>query len=337
MKFAFNFTTCDDDLLRYPNRKAFAEALEGFDGVELMYLGPDKNKLVQPQQVVGMHLGYFPTWFDFWTQNEEALLREFGSLEMVEQVYGSLDPQILVQKIQDELVYAHAYGAEYVVYHVSESRSAELFSNTYATPDEEVVCEAAKILNAAFAQENTGLTLLCENLWQSGLTFTKPQVTALLMNELTYKHKGIMLDTGHLMHTNLDLTTQDEALAYVRSQVAAHGELAEYVHGMHLQQSLTGEVMKQTMAHPPTLEADYTKRMGQLFEYSFAMDKHQPFCAAGLDELLDDLPQLKWVTFEFMSRSQKEHQRFLHMQRDYLIKTLIREHHATQSELNAWC
>ena len=62
-----------------------------------------------------------------------------------------------------------------------------------------------------------------------------------------------MLDTGHLMHTNLELRTQEEAIDYVLEQVQRQEELAGYIRGIHLNQSLTGEFVKEYLSHPRTL------------------------------------------------------------------------------------
>lgn len=81
-----------------------------------------------------------------------------------------------------------------------------------------------------------------ENLWWPGFTFTSPQMTQKLMDGIHYEKKGIMLDTGHLLHTNLDLRNQREGIAYIQKQLEEHGELCSWIKGIHLNQSLTGKL-----------------------------------------------------------------------------------------------
>ena len=69
-------------------------------------------------------------------------------------------------------------------------------------------------------------------------------MTKRLLSQVHYQKKGIMLDTGHLMHMNLELKTQDEAVDYILEKVAEHGNLASYIKGMHLNQSITGAYVK---------------------------------------------------------------------------------------------
>lgn len=336
MKLTFNLSTCNDDLDRFESREDFESYLDGFDGVELMRLGTDERGIVTPSRVVGVHLSYFPTWYDFWVGDGQALNEWFGSAEAVRATYGSLDADSLVERVRADLAFAHAYDAEYVVYHVSECRGDELFTNHYRHSDEQVVDAAAQILNEAFTDEDGSIALLVENLWQSGFEFTRPEITARLMDEVTYPNRGVMLDTGHLMHTNLYLSTQDDAIDYVRRCIDKHGQLASYVRGVHLHQSLTGPTMRAAMREPPVLPRDATERVGRLFEYSFLIDKHQPVCARGVDELLESLDGLEWLCFELMSSSRAEHRRFLDIQRDSMPRTLLRTGHATAVERAAW-
>ena len=58
--------------------------------------------------------------------------------------------------------------------------------------------------------EDYTFDFLMENLWWPGLTMTRPEMTKRLLSQVHYQKKGIMLDTGHLMHMNLELKTQDE-------------------------------------------------------------------------------------------------------------------------------
>ena len=104
---------------------------------------------------------------------------------------------------------------------------------------------------------------------------------------------------------------------------------------MHLQQSITGELGQAAIDNPPDPQLDYDELMGRVFEFSFEIDRHQPFTVAGVDELVGSLP-LEWLTLELISRSRAEHARLIAMQRDALRRTLLRTGHATDAERRAW-
>lgn len=313
MKVQFNITTSSCDLERFGSREEFLALLEGFDGVELMVCGEDERKLIRPENVVGLHMSSFYCWLDFWQGNVERCLQEFGTEETMRAYYGGDTRQALIDRFRADLVNAKKYGAEYVVYHISDSNSLETLTGRYAHTDEEVVDAACELLNAALDGVTDGPVLLLENLWEPGLTFTRPEMTARLMEGVRYPNKGIMLDTGHLLHTNLSLRTQKEGVEYVRRCLDEHGELCKYIRGIHLNQSLTGAYMRWVRKNPPTLSDDYNEKVGQLFEYVFQADRHKPFVAPGVGELIARIAP-DYLTFEFISNDLKEHKTMLRRQ-----------------------
>ena len=60
------------------------------------------------------------------------------------------------------------------------------------------------------------------NLWWPGLTFENPEDTQALFSQVHYEKKGFMLDTGHYLHTNLDLHNQDEAVDCLHQMLDHH-------------------------------------------------------------------------------------------------------------------
>ena len=314
MKRTFNLTTYSDDLDRYADRADLLHALRGFDGVELMHCGEDARGVVPPDRVVGVHLCYFPYWYDFYTGDIGACLRELGSMDAVRALYGGEDREALVDAFRRDIAQARTEGAEYVVFHVADCADGELFSLRYRHSSAEIVTAAAELLNTLFPEPDGELVLLMENLWHPGLTLTEPEVTRQLLSGVHYRNKGILLDTGHLMHTNLSLRTQEEALAYVRRCIEAQGEtVRRTIRGIHLHQSLTGTYMARTAAHPPLMSSDPQKRMEQVYTHAFACDQHRPFTCPGVKEFIDWIDP-EYLTFEFISRSRAEHENMLREQ-----------------------
>lgn len=310
MKRTFNLTTSPDDLARFPERTDLLRLMEGFDGVELMCLDEDVRGVVPPDRVIGVHMGFFPCWLDFWNGDEAAVLREFGSREVCEGYYGGRTRDAMVQAFRRDLENAHRWGAEYVVLHTSDATLEETFTMRYHHTDEEVVDGMCELVNEVFAEEDGFLLLLLENLWQPGMTFTRPEITARLLDGVKYPNRGIMLDTGHLLHTNLDLETMEEGLTYIHGLLDAHGGLCRNIRGVHLNQSLTGAYCKRVMADPPVLAEDYFERCGQMYLHAFQVDQHRPFTCPGVRELIERIDP-DYLTFEFITENLEQHRAFL--------------------------
>lgn len=300
MKRTFNLTTSAEDLDRLRSPQDLMDLLEGFDGLELMVLDEDDRGLIPPGKVLGLHMICLPYWLDFWRQDRAALLAEFGDWEACRAYYGGDDPTLLVEGVRKDLARALHYGAEYMVYHIAHASIAESITGKYRHNDEEVIDASCKILNEALGEDDRGVTLLLENLWAPGLTFTRPEMTRRLMEGIRYPNKGIMLDTGHLMHTDTSLRSQEEAIAYIHRMLDDHGELAAWVKGMHLNQSLTGAYHQSVMDAPPPLAGDYAARYGQLFAHIFKVDTHQPFTNPAVAGLVQRIGP-DYLTFEMIS------------------------------------
>lgn len=314
MKRTFNLTTYTEDLDRYRDRADLLSALDGFDGVELMHCGEDSQGIVPPEKIVGVHLVFYPYWYDFYTGDMDACVRNLGSREAVRALYGGDTPDALIEAYRRDVDRARAEGAAYVVFHVSDCADEELFTLRYRHTSREIVTATVDLLNRLFPEPDGDLVLLLENLWHPGLTLTESDVTRQLLSGVRYQNKGIMLDTGHLMHTELTLRTQDEALAYIRKRIEEQGEsVRQAIRGIHLHQSLTGEYMAAVAAHPPRLSNDPTKRMEQVYTHAFACDQHRPFTCPGVREFIHWIDP-EYLTFEFISRSRAEQEAMLREQ-----------------------
>lgn len=314
MKTLFNITTSEDDVDRFESSADLEDMLNPhFDGVELMYYRADERQIIPKDKVVGYHMQFYPTWLDFWKGNEERLLKEFDTRENWERYYGGAGREGILRRLKADLHMAHEYGAEYVVFHVSEATVEESFTWNYYYSDEEVVDATAELLNELFKEENEKIALLLENLWQPGLTFTRPEITKRLVEKIEYSNKGIMLDTGHLLHTNTALKTQEEGISYIHQMLDEHGELCKYIRGMHLNQSLTGEYCECMKNYPPQMEATFAGRYNQMFFHAYAVDKHEPFTGEGIKELVERISP-EYLTFEFITADNTQHRSYLEQQ-----------------------
>ena len=320
MKTLFNITTSEDDIDRFESAEDFEGMMKSFDGVELMYFREDEKKIIGKDKVVGLHMHFFPFWLDLWKGNEERLLNEFDTRENFERYYGGDSRDAILSRYREDLKIAHQYDVEYVVFHVSEASIEESFTWNYYYSDEEVVDATAELLNELFKNEDGKIALLLENLWQPGLKFTDPSITKRMLDQIVYPNKGIMLDTGHLLHTNTKIRTQEEGVAYINELLDKHGELVKYIRGMHLNQSLTGEYCEDTKKNPPPMADTYWERYTQMFYHAYAVDKHEPFTAKGVKELINRIAP-EYVTFEFITADHKQHCEYLEQQLEALGKS----------------
>jgi len=319
MKRMFNLTTSSHDLDRYKNRQEIIAMMEGFDGVELMYYGEDERQIIPPDAVIGYHIKSFtaPYWLDFYKDNKKELKAEFGSMELCYEYYGSDSPKILAQEMRDELERAISFGAEYVVVHVSDCSIEESFTGRYKHSNSEVISAVCEIINEVFVGENLPMLLL-ENLWVPGLTLTDVTTTQMLLDGVTYSNTGIMLDTGHFIHTDTSIRTQQEGITYIHKMLDAHGDLISRIKGVHLNQSLTGEYFEKIKQNPPALKVNYNERVTQLFEHIFKLDLHKPFNDPSIKELIKRISP-DYLTFEFITENNNQLKMYLDQQKASLI------------------
>lgn len=131
------------------------------------------------------------------------------------------------------------------MFHAADAGIEQTLTGRGGYASREVIDGVCEFLNELMGGVTDGPALLLENLWESGLTMAEPELTARLMDGVEYKNKGIMLDTGHLMHTNTALRTQAEALRYIQDMLDRHGALCRFIRGIHLNQSVTGAYMRR--------------------------------------------------------------------------------------------
>ena len=317
MKKQINMTDSRDDLDRFASRKELEEFLEGFDGIELMHLEDDPRNLIPSELVVGYHMSFPEYWMDFWRGDRKRYTAEYDTLEKAAANYGGTGPEALIRRLRREYENARRCRAEYMVLHVSDAGAFEEITGRYHYTDREVIRELCDLVGEALPDDPEGPLLLLENLWQPGLTFTDPEMTGLLMDGIRYPWKGIMLDTGHLLHTNPELQSQEEGVAYIHQQLDKHGSLCRFIRGVHLHQSLTGNIMQQYAKSPPQPLPTWEERMGQLFDYVFQVDLHRPFTADGVKEMVERITP-EYLTFEFITRNLPEHRHFLEQQKRVL-------------------
>ena len=134
----------------------------------------------------------------------------------------------------------------------------------------------------------------------------------MLLEEVNYPAVGFMLDTGHLMNTNLNLRSEADGAAYVTKIYRNLGEVGKYVYGLHLHQSLSGSYVREMMRrHAGACDPlDWRTAM----EYVIRVDRHEPFQTDAARRILDAV-QPAYLVHEFLQRSRTDWEQKLRTQR----------------------
>lgn len=310
MKRIMNISTYISDIGAYRDNqelKGYYRSL-GLDGVELLQWGEDERRIVFPEDVVGVHLLFYPCWRCFWEGNAAGVLDEFGSWEEAKRYYGGAGREALLSAFQKNLEFAKLYNPEYVVFHVSDALLSEVVTRKHRYTDEEVADSAADLINSLFSGDE-GFTLLLENLWWPGMRLTRPEVTYSLLEKINYPDTGIMLDTGHLMNTNTALRTQAEGVSYIRSVLEQYEDRSIF-HGVHFHQTLSGAYVEEQKKHPPVLSGSHAERNSTLGEYVLRVDSHRPFTCPESADLIRWIDP-EYLVYELIYESREEQQRLI--------------------------
>ena len=111
---------------------------------------------------------------------------------------------------------------------------------------------------------------------------------------------GFMLDTGHLMNTNVHLQNEQQGIDYILQVVAKLGDLADKIYGIHLHQSLSGRFTEEQRQRHPVPE--YNISSGELMNYVLDVDRHQPFGTGAVKKIVAEIkPQ--WLVHEFVPKN----------------------------------
>jgi sugar phosphate isomerase/epimerase len=305
------------DLPRYRDNadlKQFYRGL-GLDGIEL-YGASDDAGIIAPDDAIGAHLRYFHDWLGLWRGDMRDVLAEHGTNEMVEHIFGGPTRDALIETIKSNIEAATAYSPEYAVFHVSNVTLEQCLTRKSKYADEEVIDGAIELINSVFTEGDYDFALLLENLWWTGLTMAKPELTMRLLDGVKYKNKGIMLDIGHLLNTNTALRTIDEGVDYINRVLDSYEDLG-FIRGVHLHQSLSGEYAEQVMKNPLKVEGDYFERSMALQEHVSKIDTHKPFASKKIGAILERIKP-DYLVLELISSSREEHAQYIREQMAYL-------------------
>jgi len=288
------------------------------DGVELLNSLMWDENIIPSSIVIGVHLRYYPTWLDFWNNNESELLRQFGSNEGVKNYFGGTNRESIIDNYRKEIQQADKIGAQYVVFHVAHVQVEHSYTYEFTYTDEEIIDATAELINEVFKGLNTNIKLLFENLWVPGLTFLNKEILLRLLEKVQYSNKGFMLDTAHLMNTNFDLTNEKEGIQYILNTVNNLGELKKFIKGIHLNCSLSGEYIKEQIQANHKCKLTFNEMKKNVLFHIMKIDMHKPFSDVDVKKLIDFI-EPEYVIYEFITRSFEELDEYIAIQNKALL------------------
>lgn len=286
----------------------------GCDGAEVLRGGDDDTGYFQKDNVIGCHLYFCPDFLDFWRQDTTSLLTHFRDKEEYESYYRATSPYEQMKHYRDDMDYAESLGAEYVVMHVNDVSNEEIFSYKWIHSNEEVIRGMAELTNECLKGRKYHFRLLFENLFTPGMTLLDPKDTELMLDLVNYENKGILLDTGHLMCANENITSEDEGIDFVLETVKRHGELARCIRGMHLHKSVTGNYIQYHKGRNDIVpDDDFYGRFNQAYSIILNIDSHLPFESHRASEIVD-LVDPDWICHEVRAQDLEEKRNMVNSQ-----------------------
>lgn len=266
----------------------------GFDGFEFIKFSDNENLEIK-DELKGYHLRFFPMWIDLYLNRKEILEKEILEDDTYKYVCGGKTKDEMLAYYKKELETAHKLDVEYVVLHACNIRLSETYTYNFEYSDMEVLKVVTDIVNEIFLSKYK-FKLLLENLWWPGLKLTCKEEVKYLLSNIKYKNVGFMLDTGHMINNNPKLRNSDEAVKYIENSIANLGEYKNYIKGVHLNYSLSGEYIENVLNGNG--EKEVYKHIGKI-------DYHDPFEHEGVNKILNSLP-LDFLIYEMISTSDEE-------------------------------
>lgn len=295
--------------------QAFLER-HNLDGLEMMFCAPWNAQLHRPEWMHGCHLRFWPWWLDFWRGDQAALLLQFGSQESINECYGGPTREAWLSIYRDNIRSAKQAGVKYMVLHVSHARVQELFSWKFSATSKEVIEATIEVVNALASEIPQEITLLFENLWWPGLTLTSKELVGILLENISHRNIGIMLDTGHLMNTNPDLATEEEGTLYILNTIKNLGGYAQYIKGIHLHKSLSGKYLRFSQQEKK-LKAAYS--MEDVMNHVLKIDEHLPFTTSAVQRIIDSICP-EFLVHEFIYKNMTDWEQKLSQQQKALAQ-----------------
>ena len=289
------------------------------DGVELLGVGALDEDIIPKRLIKGVHLSYYPIWVDFWNEDEEALKRQFKNDEEIRIYYGSLDKQVLIEKFRNEIKMADRIEAKYVVFHISHVELEETYNYKFKTSNEKVLKASVEFINEVLKGLDTKIEILFENLWWPGLTLLNRVETRNFIEKINYENKGIMLDTGHLINTNVNISSENEAIEYILKVLEDLKDVKSFIKGIHFNYSLSGDYVRAQIRKQRNDKSKFTleEMKKNIHGHVINIDEHKPFRSYNAKKIVESVNP-KYLTYEFITTSLNQLNEYVEIQNKVL-------------------
>lgn len=288
----------------------------GIDYFELIKYSDIDNSSLK-KKIKGYHLRFFPTWLDLYFYSKEELLLRLGEEKNIRSLCGGITKDEMLEYYKKELERAKGLEVEYVVLHACNIDIFESMTYNFRFSDMEILEKVVEFVNEIFDNEKYNFTLLLENLWWPGLKLTSYLEVDYLIKNIKYKNTGFMLDTGHMLNTNLELKNSDEGVDYILENLENLKEYKNYIYGVHLNLSLSGEYVKRSIELNKERRLNLKEVLNEIYFHVEKIDYHFPFDNMRIKEVLKELP-LKYLVYEFIARDEISVERAIEKQEKIL-------------------
>ncbi|WP_293958322.1 TIM barrel protein [uncultured Fusobacterium sp.] len=276
-----------------------------FDGFEIIKFDLEKDSSKLKDKIVGYHMRFFPMWMDIYLEKYDMIKEKFP--DKMDRFYwcGGDSKEEVIAYYKKDLQRAKELGAEYVVFHACYVDDDGSLTYQFPYTDEEILESVASLMNDLFRDEDFQFTLLLENLWWAGLKLNSKSEMEILLEKIEYKNTGFILDTSHMLNTNLTLKNLDEGIDYIIENIDKMEELKKHIYGVHLSWSLSGEYVSKMIEKHRKSQEERERAKKKIYEYVGQIDYHYPFEDNRIMKVLNKL-SLKWLVYEFLYYNDEE-------------------------------
>lgn len=288
----------------------------GIDYFELIKYSDIDNSSLK-KKIKGYHLRFFPTWLDLYFYSKEELLLRLGEEKNIRSLCGGITKDEMLEYYKKELERAKELEVEYVVLHACNIDIFEGMTYNFRFSDMEILEKVVEFVNEIFDNDKYNFILLLENLWWPGLKLTFYLEADYLIKNIKYKNIGFMLDIGHMLNTNLELKNSDEGVDYILGNLENLKEYKNYIYGVHLNLSLSGEYVKRSIELNKERRLNLKEVLNEIYFHVEKIDYHFPFDNMRIKEVLKELP-LKYLVYEFIAQDEISIERAIEKQEKIL-------------------
>ncbi|MCK8817350.1 sugar phosphate isomerase/epimerase [Natroniella sulfidigena] len=273
----------------------------GFAGVELLatgVMGSQYFEAIPKELIKGLHLSYHLNWLG------------------VGEAKNSLDLKELIENYRQELNLAAQLEVDYVVFHAANASFEEILTAEFKFSNIEILAKIAEIINQIIVGLEFDFKLLFENLWWGGLDLLNAKETVGFLEQVNSEQSGLLLDTGHLLNTTLEIRNEQEAIDYIEEVLSNYQQLDNLFYSVHLHKSLFEDCRlenrnKLYQQFKETIDLEEQEKL--VGQFILQVDQHLPFSEVSPQRVLEMLNP-KYITYEFVCSEKEEFINYLRIQ-----------------------